>query len=55
MKSLGQYNAYVASGMNKEEQLKRLNEVPDKYRNDVIRHMRTIRDIKNNAKLLGSK
>ena len=45
----GQYNAFVAGGKDKDEQLKRLNEVPDEFRKDTIKHMRTIRDIKNSV------
>ncbi len=41
-KTLGQYNAWVEAGATKDEQLERLKEVPGQYRNDVIRHMRTV-------------
>ena len=49
MRSLGEWNAYVEAGTNKEDQLSRLDEAPDKYRKDIIRHMRTVRDIKNSV------
>ena len=49
VRCLGQWNSYVEAGTDKEEQLKRLNEAPDKYRKDIIRHMRTVRDIKNSV------
>jgi hypothetical protein len=48
-RSLGQLNAYVEAGKTKEEQLKRLDEVPDKHRKDVIKHMRTVIAIKNKS------
>ncbi len=46
----GQWNAYVGAGVNKAEQLQRLNEVPKEYRNDVIRHMRTVVALKEAKK-----
>ena len=46
---LGQWQAYVAGGKDKEEKLELLKEVPDQYRKDVIRHLRTVRDIKNSV------
>lgn len=49
MKSLGEWNAFVEAGKSKEDQLERLEEAPDEYRKDIIRHMRTVRDIKNSV------
>lgn len=46
---LGVHCAYVEAGKDKDEQLYRLNDVPDRFRNDVIRHMRSV--IKRNEKL----
>jgi len=38
----GSWNSYVEAGKDKSEQLYRLQDVPDKYRNQVISHMRTV-------------
>ena len=38
----GAWNSYVEAGKDKSEQLYRLKDVPDKYRNQVISHMRTV-------------
>jgi len=38
----GAWNSYVEAGKDKSEQLYRLKDVPDKYRNQVIKHMRTV-------------
>ena len=46
VKNLGQWQAYVAAGQSKEEQLRRLDEVPDDMRKSVILHMRTVIAIK---------
>jgi len=46
VKNLGQWQAYVAAGKSKEEQLRRLDEVPDDMRKSVILHMRTVIAIK---------
>ena len=45
----GQWQAYVAGGKDKEEKLERLKEVPEQYRKDTIRHLRTARDLKNSV------
>jgi len=47
---LGHYCAHVKNGETKEIQIQRLNGVPDQYRKDVIRHMRTVVALQNNKK-----
>ena len=44
---LGAFCAYVEAGKDKDEQLYRLQDVPDKYRKDVIIHMRLVIKLKN--------
>lgn len=41
MKTKPQWNAYVAEGADKEERRKRLEEVPDEWRDAVRRHVET--------------
>lgn len=43
---LGAWNAFVEAGKDKDEQLHRLNDVPDRFRKDVIRHMRLVIKLK---------
>lgn len=44
---LGQWNAYVAAGNSREDRRKRFQEVPDKYREAVRSHVRTVNQILN--------
>lgn len=37
-----QYNAWVEAGETREERKARLEQVPEKYRNDVERHLKTV-------------
>lgn len=39
---LGGWCARVEGGKNKDDKLNRLKEVPEQYRNDVIKHMRLV-------------
>jgi hypothetical protein len=47
---LGTWQAYVEQGETKDIQLERLKEVPGKFRNDVIRHVRAVNAL-NKAKV----
>ena len=42
----GSWNEYVERGKDKNEQLYRLQEVPDKFREQVIKHMRLVIKLK---------
>ena len=37
--NLGRWNAYVESGKDKEERNRRLQEAPEKHRDNIIKHV----------------
>ena len=41
-KSLGEWNGYVETGGSREERLRRLQEVPEHFREQVKGHVKTV-------------
>ncbi len=46
MHSLGEWNAYVAAGADREERRARLAECPEEFRESVTRHVRTFFELR---------
>ena len=49
MRSIGEWNAYVAGGIDRAEREERLSEVPSAMRGEVLSHARTVYAIRQRA------
>jgi hypothetical protein len=50
MKSLGEWNAYVTAGADKDERRARLAECPEQYKENVTRHVKTVFEMRRRSR-----
>ncbi len=50
MQSLGEWNAYVAAGVDREERKARLAECPEEFRENVTCHVKTVFELRKRSR-----